>query len=414
MSNPWTTLPNINFSGKQAELNKPKTFEKSAPKALKKIFPFWEYLQLKADTEQLVFIPGEYVSRVEEGRAYPWLEYYSHRSAVTQDGKVQYRECTCSAGLDLSNKKPCVGCYYYESNKPAPYTKKENRTPNPWGKKLNVVMCIVHLAWYKRVLRMKDGKPVTYNDVPQYNEVLCPAGEEGSEGSFFGKLLKVKLGNNHYKNWVEIASQLYWICDGCGTGIVTKKIYCRHCGADIIDPKEINKRTRPEQEEIVKRPVGCSCGATDLPLEDLACGYDMEGKVYRRKKTNTCPLGEAPPQRMSIFGCVVSLNKTGAKTDSKLNLIDKSSFNPDSDISWVAPTDNIGMPPIEIVNAAIERNGGKLYDIDKDIEIVPEAEQASILDVPNPYAPPTDMPKQAPIPQKPVTGGEFKQVHFAS
>ncbi len=411
MANPFMTLPNINFSEKSTALNAKKVYDDGPKTPNRKIFPFWEYLNLSAATQQLVFIPGEYESRIEPGKIYPWLEFYKHKMTYTDStGKQIFKNITCSAGSDKHHKKPCVGCHYYESNKPAPYTKKENRTPNPWGQKLSTIFCVGHLAWYKRVMRMKDGKPVVYADIPQYNEVLCPAGEEGGPDTFFGKLVKIELGNNHYKNWVEIASQLYWLCDGCGMGIVTKKVYCRNCGADLIDPKEINKLSRPQQEDILKKIQTCACGHVDMPVEDLACGYDVEGKVFKRKANRPCPLGDNPPQRMHIYNCVVSLNKTGAKTDSKLNLVDKASFNPDSDISWVTPYESIGMPVVEIIDSIIARNGGKLYDINKDIEVVSEEQQAQELKVPNPYAAPSDIPKQPPISQVPVTGGGFQKL----
>jgi hypothetical protein len=164
----------INFSKLQEELNKPKTYNDGPKVPGRKVFPFWEYAKLGKESSQFVFLAGEFKSRLS-AKNLPWFEGFEHRTAIVNDkGMKEYPFVACSAGNDKNDKQPCVGCHLFESNKPAPYTKKENRAPNPWGQKLFTVFCVAHLAWYKRVIRLnKDGVPVVFADVPQYNEILC-------------------------------------------------------------------------------------------------------------------------------------------------------------------------------------------------------------------------------------------------
>lgn len=366
--------------------------------------PFWEQLRIGKSIEQLIFVAPEqgYVSAVNGTDVNYWFEGWKHKGFFLQNGKENYPWITCSEGHDPSNKQPCIGCFYYSAFYKA--LKKGEKKQNPWKKQLFAVFNVIHLAWYKKVIRVdKDGKPVTFNDVPQYNIIRCPQGEEGSTDSFFGRLLKLDVSNMHFKAILNFDDKLYWTCDGCNTGIRTHRIYCSKCGEDFVDINKVSSRV--EQQKLLRSPQTCSCGEVALPIEDTECGYNEEGtmklKTRQAQKGGTpratCPLDKEPPRRMGLFSSILNIKKEGEGKDSNLKVTDHFSFDINSDISWPIPD---GFPPVgEIVDSILQNT--KMYDMKEYVPIEIE-EQARELHVENPYIAPKDLPDAGKIDQNPI------------
>lgn len=400
MFNPKNIQVPINTTTASQQRTPRGNFEKSALPIQK----FWEELQLKGNIETVLFIaaedPEQYPTSLIDSQKKPWGEYNKQKTQKQEGDKTAYPSIICTAGNDKYNKKECVGCYQEEH-----FTGK----PNPWKKSLTTKHQIIHFAFYHNVPRLDDqGNHRSYQDKLLYNSVRC----EGDGCKFcasgvekvFGKLLKLELGPNHTKNLLGgegwdpstkkikfyrgIRHQLNWTCAGCGGQIVTKHTLCGGCGNVIEDltklvgkdPKDMLGSLRAQIEQRLAMPTSCKCGWTGIPDEASDCCYDAEGKI--KLKRMKCAF-EAP-MRMDLYNSVIQINKEGAATESAIKLkgvfsIDETSNNP-----YQFEVDE---PLVEIVNRAIELNGG-LYNLDKEIAelcLSPEL-QAKILGVPNPYA----------------------------
>lgn len=385
----------LNFTN-QEKIFKKEPKEKTAFKG-KYIYPFWEELSLKDKAPKAIILTSTnegYTSMLNNEKK-SWLEGKKHVGFHLENGQEKYPWVVCSQGTDERNKQPCVGCAYQV--KIAPQCRKEKKQ-NIWNPKIFAAFNVIHLDWYRKEIRVDaEGNPVTFNDIPQYNTVKC---NYSDENAYYGHLLKLVLSNNHYKTLtLEIAKDLFWTCDGCGTGLTTKRVYCPSCNANLLEESNLN---RDNVAYWMLNQFFCSCDYQGYPKEDLECGYDPEGQTKKKRKY-PCPYEK--PERMDLFNCVLVIKKTGEQTSSKIELVEAYSFNPDSDIAWTPPTDKQDNILFDgnaehVIKSVVERREGKLYDLEKDFSPLSIELQAQILKVENPFEK-KDIPEQPNIQQKP-------------
>jgi hypothetical protein len=353
---------------------------------------FWERLSLIStakggEVQEVVFVsrPELEISYINASKRNAWLEGKEHVNKISEK---EFPWTVCSAGHDRYNKQPCVGCAIADTTESM---MNKDKKPNPWKAKTFSVFQLVHLDWYNRELRMKNGEPVRYKDVPQYNIV-----KGKGKDSFFGRLLKLKVGQKQWKNLIDIWNDvLFWMCDGCGTEIVTKQLVCTGCRKDLIDPSEIQKMPRNKLFELMINDQTCSeCNLTALPFDINQCGYKNGGKTVIKKHSCDYP----NPERMNLFNCVLGICKKGTNNDTVIGFESVFSLNPKSAIYYTAPE---GMTIETIVDEAIKRNG--FYDLESEFSPLDLEQQATILKVPNPYKEVPIKTEQAPIPQNPTT-----------
>lgn len=380
----------------------PGQFQRSAPNQNKpkiKMNKFWEELLLKKDTDLVAFVasPDTLFESLIDGSKKPYMEYPVHKTIIKDSsGKETYPEVVCTCGRDRYNKLPCIGCFQFEH-----FQKK----PNPWKAALKTKWLVVHLAWYKSVPRLdKDNKQVIFNDVPQFNIVRCDGPEEGA---FFGRLMKLTLGQQHTRNLFTVGEsrkkddpqnsirrELYWTCSGCSTRIVTEKLFCEGCDTILMDG--LKGKSWEEVEKLLCTPIKCSCGHEGIPVEGSGCGYKVvEGSAGKVKVKNAaCPF-EAPV-RMDLMNVVMEIKKEGEKQESTLkraqvySIFEGAASYPLSDEEYSYLEETYKLPRMtisDIIAQAVERNGG-LFNLEQEVKdlMYPVEVQAEILKVPNPYA----------------------------
>ncbi len=357
----------------------------------KKIKKFWEELLLKDAIQSVMFLSpqdsGEYYESLINGDKQPWQEYLLHKTQTLDNGKKQFPDTICSAGLDRYNKKPCVGCYQYDH-----FTGR----PNPWKPSPTCKFNIIHFANYHDVPRLKDGKQVIYNDIPQFNKEKC-VGEgcqfcKDGNKPVFGRLMKLTFGQNHTKQLFEIRRGLFWTCAGCNTAIVVNNLSCSNEDCGKVLKEDLKGKKIEDVEGLLQTEIECiHCGTIGLPIEGSDCGYKAD-RTMKLKKHN-CPF--SAPARMDIFSAVLDLSKTGEKLESTIKLAAAYSVYEDGNSPYQFDCeDNLDT----IVNRAIKANSGELFDLHEEVVdfIMEPAEQALILRVPNPYEGEGKIPGVAP------------------
>lgn len=363
---------------------------------------FWEELLPKGNVEQVLFLAPEnvegYYKSLLDGQKKSYMEFGLHKTVAIVDGKETYPDIVCTCGLDPYNKKPCVGCYQYEH-----FTGR----PNPWKVHFTTKHQIVHFAWYHNVPRLdKDGKQVVYQDKPQFSKERCVGDScvncTKQYERTFGRLMKLTLGANHTKNVMGIRKSLYWTCSGCNTQIVTKELICEGCNKTLVDlrnirgedPKDELGSKRRKIEQAINQIYECSCGHTGTPVEGNDCGYNAACTI--KSKKHKCPY-EAP-LRMDLYTSVLEICKKGEKTDSHISLEGAYSIFENSENAYQFEVDE---QLSVIVNRAVEMNSG-LYDLEKEVkeQIVDVAEQATTLNVKNPYGEGPRLPSEEDSPRK--------------
>ena len=347
---------------------RPSTFVK------KELNKFWEDIKLTSDYETVLLLAGNYSSLIN-GEQKQWKEYLLHRTPFVV-GKQQ-GEIVCSAGFDEHDKQPCVGCAHYESGP---------RKENPWYRQPRVRFNALSLAFYHddipyikngKAQTKEDGKPIFIKQ--KCGGKTCVHCQPYGKPKIFGRLMKLVLTGTHFSQLINYNKRLHNSCAGCGKSIVINEYSCANCNEQLLDVAN-NPVSQEWLDKFVSTPQTCGkCNHSALPIEGLDCGYDEKGET---KEVDDCPLEY--PVRMNIFTTVISVSKEGEKTKSALSFGEKKSILPNSRIKYVKPV-AVKLSLEEILDSAINANGGKLFDLDAEIHTVSLKDQASILNIENPY-----------------------------
>lgn len=251
---------------------------------------FYEKYRLpKGTPTPIMLIKGEYSDpnpaedQIEidpqTGHAKPVINAFGkarvHKRKLILNGREEYREEYCSAGLNSHNPQPCAGCYAMDSGD------KSVTASDVFA------FGIVHLHPYHThpLVDRKTGQLVQKKDGTGY--VLVDTECEGRACNFcrvasnqpilpkpgqvwpnfspqdistkFGKRRYIQVGKGHLENLGSWDSTIRGQCGNCNTELVIVGYSCPNCRSVVIDlgPNSTDPRTDEQIELAVSRPYPC-------------------------------------------------------------------------------------------------------------------------------------------------------------
>ncbi len=345
---------------------------------------FWEEIKLSEANEKVILLAGSYKSLID-GNVKQWKEKLAHETMFIP-GKPQ-GTIICSAGHDPNDKHDCVGCVLYENGP---------KRDNPWYPKVKVTFNAVSLAAYHDNLPYinKEGKPqIGKDNKPLFIKGKCTGKncvscKQYGKPALFGRLMKLTFTGAQFAQLMSFNKKLENICAGCGYNIVINDYSCQSCGELLLD---VANSSYPDEyiASFAANIQKCKCGANELPIPGLDCGYDVDGI---NKINEECPL--KLPMPMNIFTSVIDIRK-----EEKILKLDKASILDNSRIKYKLPG-NVDIK--DVIEAAIKANNNSLFDLDAETFILPTDEQAKILGVENPCNVSNEVDSAPAIPHKPM------------
>ncbi len=247
-----------------------------------------------------------------------------------QQGFETFKDIVCSAGPDLHAPQPCVGCYLVD------HGKKDSKPKDQWA------FNIAHLGWYHNSPLVKDNQiqmkrdnsgPVMIREEclshKMENIVLGRGAQQFSKRKYrqcggcqgqhpflYGDHKVLQLGFKHLKSLFAIDDDLGKKCINCGTFVIRMFFNCGNpdCNARIVDIATTGW-TNEQIDTFSKTAQQCGrCNFYGAPYSEYKCGFDerfypVPGAGCR---------GDVEPAKMSIFDCVVWLQREGENTESDI------------------------------------------------------------------------------------------------
>ncbi len=265
---------------------------------------------------------------------HPAYRYRSHTFPVSGQSKrtgqkyQNFRDISCSAGIDEYAPLPCLGCYQADHG-------EDVSARDQWA------FNVAHLAWYHEVPLVKDGRVVTKRDnkapimvknecqthrpinmvfsrMDQQNRGQQQArpceGCQQQAPFIWGDHRLIQVGKNQLNNILGIDAELNKSCVNCGTGIATIGYDCAKCGVEMLNVAQ-SGWTNAQIETFAKTMLQCrACGFGGPPMPAYECGFDMRSL---QKVPGGCA-DNVDPRPLDIFDVVLWIQREGENTSSTM------------------------------------------------------------------------------------------------
>jgi len=289
--------------------------------------------------EPVVFTEAEYNNTLydkDTNKVFQRVDpfYYFRKHTFKRPGGrgpkgIDIKEVVCSAGVDPHAPQQCVPCYMVDHG-----TKGSDARDN-------VAFNLAHLMPYHSIpLRDKQTQNIIFkkddNGNPTQDPVLveeqcsiqgcvyCQQNQQYQQNFYpikFGAQRIMELGTGHLGTILGLDAKVGLFCANCMTNIKLEGYCCKQCKATILDVATCGWKNE-QIDQFGKQPYQCqNCGYSDLPEEEIDCGYDPQG--FYKLNGRGCP-EDVAPRRLTLFDCVFYLQREG--TDAQTKIVD---------VSWV-------------------------------------------------------------------------------
>lgn len=211
-----------------------------------------------------------------------------HRRRLLKNGSERFLDEICSAGHELHNPQPCVGCHAMDTGDKSvsvsdyavfgivhlhPYHGHPVLDDNGQirmrgdgkGPLVNFTECTGRSCNYCRTL---NGQPLVQDSDPKNQ---WPGWRADQLSTMFGQRRYIELGKNHLSDLGGWDSSVSSVCGLDGSQLLVDGYKCPHCQSMVIDMQQ-DPRTDEQIGDAVSKPYPCMrCGRPVLLEEVVSC-----------------------------------------------------------------------------------------------------------------------------------------------